>query len=64
MVWKHHITQEDALAFNSDDDTMEVVQDTIIDNPGDDVIVHPMNPCHYDGLIFAAFVIGKDCLIT
>ena len=43
-------------------DEMEEVQDAIIDNPEDD-IVHPMNPCHYNGCIFSAFEIGKDFFV-
>ena len=56
---KFNITQEDVLAFC---DEMEEVQDAIIDNPEDD-IVHPMNPCHYNGCIFSAFEIGKDFFV-
>ena len=68
VVWKRNVTQEDALAFSldhhDDDDTMEIVQVTIIDNPTDDAVVHPMNPCHYDNLIFCGFEFGKSSLLV
>ena len=62
---KRNITQEDALAFSldhhDDDDTMEVVQATIIDDPTDDAVVHP---CHYDNFIFCGFEFGKSSLLV
>ena len=61
VVWKGNVTQEVALEElfkHTDDEMMDSFQAAIIDNPDNEEVVLPVNPCHH-GLIFSGFQVGK-----